>query len=214
MNKPDTCKTCPLYGNGKGFVPDNLKPESKLVVLDYMPGTNDVKGEKVIGYDGKHPVTEPVDPQPLIGATGYKLRETYLPLTGIRESETSFCNVIKCRPAKGVKVPNEAVEHCVREHLRIPDSAALVVANGGAAFEATQPSLVANRRKVKKTTTKEGEKPPTDIITSWRGYIGPEQLQGKPVFAVTDIAELFRDSTKRIPSRMDWLRIKKYFKGE
>ncbi len=214
MNKPESCQGCPLYGNGKGFVPDNLQPGSRLVVLDFQPGTNDVAGNKIVGYDGKLPVVEKVDPQPLIGATGYKIRETYLPLTGVREGEVSFCSVVKCRPAKGEKVTSEAVEHCTREHLRIPDSVRLVVANGGPAFESTQPELVRSRRKVKKKETKEGEKASTEIITQWRGFIGPETLQGKPVFAVSDVAELFKDSTKRIPARMDWLRVKKWFKGE
>lgn len=214
MNKPSSCIGCPLYGSGKGFVPDAIPEGSRLVVLDYSPGTNDVSGSKIIGYDAKHPILESVEPQPFIGATGYKLRETYLPLTGVPEKQMGFCSVVKCRPAKGEKITPEAVEHCTREHLRIPATVELVVANGGPAFEFTQPDLVKGSRRLKKKETKEGEKASTEVITAWRGFIGPEPLQEKPVFAVTDIADLFKDSTKRIPARMDWLRVKKFFRGE
>lgn len=204
-----------MYGNGKGFVPDHIVPNSRLVILAQNPGKDEERGEKLTGYDGKHPVYEPTTPQPLIGATGYALRETYLPLTGERVENVSLCNLLKCRWKNSNNLPTgdtlkQAVEHCTREHLRIPESAELIVAMGGPAFEFTQPEL----KKLKKTVSKEGEREKGGPITTWRGFIAPETYQGKPVFGVVHLSDLFRDPTQRVPARLDWRRIGRYLRGD
>jgi uracil-DNA glycosylase len=76
LPKPSTCNGCPLYGDGKGFVPDVLIPGAQLVVLSMSPGKHDEQGKRMVGYDAKHPIYEQVEPQPLIGVTGSHLRET------------------------------------------------------------------------------------------------------------------------------------------
>ncbi len=204
-----------MYGNGKGFVPDHIVPNSRLVILAQNPGKDEERGEKIVSYDGKHPVYEQVTPQPLIGATGYALRETYLPLTGEKVENVSLCNLLKCRWKNSNTLPTsdtlkEAVEHCTREHLRIPESAELIVAMGGPAFEFTQPAL----KKLKKTVSKEGEREKGGPITTWRGFIGPETYAGRPVFGVVHLADLFRDPTQRVPARLDWKRIGRYLRGD
>lgn len=214
MQKPDSCKGCPFYSLSKAFVPDLIRPGSRLTVLEMLPGKDDERGEKIVGYDGKHPVYESVGPRPLNGATGHAIRETYLPLTGLKEEEVSFCSVLKCRVRVTGELQKEAIEHCTREHLRIPESTELIVAHGGPAFEVTQPILTAAHKKTKKTVSKEGEREKGGIITTWRGFVGPETYQGKQVFGVGDVADLFRDPTQRVTTRMDWKRIGRYLRGD
>jgi len=173
VDKPVTCVGCPAAKQHGGFVPDLIHPASRLVVLDFQPGRDDERGEKVTSYDGKHPVYEAVGPRPFNGATGYVLRETYLPLTGEREENVSLCSVLKCRAKLAGEDLKGAVEHCTREHLRIPESAELIVAMGGPAFEFTQPAL----KKLKKTVSKEGEREKGGPIIFWRGFLGPEKLK-------------------------------------
>jgi DNA polymerase I-like protein with 3'-5' exonuclease and polymerase domains/uracil-DNA glycosylase len=239
LAKPPTCLTCPLYGDGKGFVPDLLIPGSKLTILAMSPGKNDEQGKRMVGYDAKHPIYEQVEPQPLIGMTGYQLRETYLPLTG--EKEVSICHVIKCRYQMNGKrvdylpkgdVLKAAVNHCTTAHLSIPATTSLVVTMGGPAFEYTQPILSKTHRALSKPSMKEGEKVTGGPIEKWRGFLGPQYVQsqrttlnvdsvdgarvheGIPIFAVEDIADFFKAPAKRITARLDWKRIGRYLRKE
>lgn len=237
--KPSTCRGCPLYGDGKGFVPDLIVPGAKLTILAMSPGKHDEKGQRMIGYDAKHPLYEQVEPQPLIGVTGYQLRETYLPLTG--EKEASLCHVLKCRyQVNGKRVDflpkgetlKSAMSHCTTAHLNIPAMTNLVVTMGGPAFEYTQPTLSKTHRASSKPSMKEGEKVTGGPIEKWRGFLGPQHVQptrafthvnrldgasvheGIPVFAVEDIADFFKAPSKRITARLDWKRIGRYLRKE
>jgi hypothetical protein len=228
-----------MYGDGKGFVPDLIVAGSKLTILAMSPGKHDEQGKRMVGYDAKHPIYEQVEPQPLIGTTGYQLRETYLPLTG--EKEASLCHVIKCRyQVNGKRVDylpkgetlKSALNHCTTAHLSIPATTSLVVAMGGSAFEYTQPILSKTHRASSKQSTKEGEKVTGGPIEKWRGFIGPAYVQprrtltningldeptvhaGIPVLAVEDIADFFKAPVKRITARLDWKRIGRYLRKE
>jgi uracil-DNA glycosylase len=143
LPKPSSCKGCPLYGDGKGFVPDRLVEGAEVLVLSQNPGDNEERGQRIVGYDwaGKRrvPIEEPCDPQPLIGATGFELERDYLSVARLSRENTSYANVLKCRWQRDGKRTNdlpqgkllaEAVDHCTREHLRIPESTKLIVAQG------------------------------------------------------------------------------------
>ena len=159
LPKPDVCKSCPLYGDGFGWVPDTLV-EGPLVVIAQNPDADEESGRMLIRYDGKEKIYEPTSPQPLIGVTGYDLRHTYLPLTGVPIEQVSLCNILKCRWQRKGKRTNDlptgevykqAVEHCTKHHLRLPSTARLVVAMGGPALKWTQGQDVS--------------------VTDWRGYL-------------------------------------------
>jgi DNA polymerase I-like protein with 3'-5' exonuclease and polymerase domains len=228
-----------LYGDGKGFVPDIIVPGSRLTILAMSPGKHDEHGKRMAGYDAKHPIYEQIEPQPLIGMTGYQLRETYLPLTG--EKDTSLCHVIKCRyQVNGKRVDflpkgavlKAAMSHCTTAHLSIPATTSLVVTMGGPAFEYTQPILSKTHRALSKRTTKETDGTGGGPIEKWRGFLGPQYVQpqrasitldgldgsavhaGIPVFVVEDIGDFFKAPAKRITARLDWKRIGRYLRGE
>ena len=144
LSKPSSCKGCPLYGDGKGFVPDEPTDGAEVLVLAQNPGANEESGERIVGYEysGRRrvPLTEPCQPAPLLGATGYEMERNYFPQAGLRRGENvSLANVLKCRLIVNGKRTNDlpkgkvltaAVEHCTRNHLKIPPSTKLVVAMG------------------------------------------------------------------------------------
>lgn len=147
LSKPDACRGCPLYGDGRGFVPDELREDAEITIVAQNPGEYEELGKRVVDYGPRygHRVTyrtEPCTPAPLIGPTGFQLERDYLP---VPRTQVSLCNILKCRVqvkrmATGkVERINEmpmgktleaAVAHCTRAHLRIPGRTRLVVAMG------------------------------------------------------------------------------------
>ena len=113
---------CPLYQTGDGFVPDELVEGAEVFVLGQNPGVDEEK-------EGK----------PFVGKTGQKMIETYFPVAKlVRGENVSIGNVIKCRWNNSNNLPSgktlqESVRHCVREHLYIPPSTRLIVAQGSLA---------------------------------------------------------------------------------
>ena len=142
--KPPECEGCPQYGDGAGFVPDEIVVGAKVLVLAQNPGANEEQGKRLVGYEyaGRRRVAieESCFPAPLIGATGLEMTKNYLPLAGlVRGENVSFANVLKCRQIAGGKRTNDlpkgkvlaqAVAHCTRAHLRVPAGVELVVAMG------------------------------------------------------------------------------------
>lgn len=149
LPKPDACRGCPLYGDGQGFVPDETRPDSLVTIVAQNPGEMEERGERVVGvswhYGRRTYQTAPHPPAPLIGPTGWDLETTYLPLAKLQRTDVSLCNVLRCRWLRDGKRTNDlppekilrpAVEHCTREHLRIPPATRLVVAMGALAWRA------------------------------------------------------------------------------
>lgn len=215
LTKPDTCVGCPLYGDGKGFVPDKIVPRSKLVVLSQNPGEDEEKGRRLTGYvtappRRQVPVYETCEHQPLVGKTGWEWERSYLPQTGLDRSEVSLANVLKCRWQHNGKRTNDlpdgaiykqAVEHCTRSHLRLPASTDVVVAHGAAALDVTHPGFK---------------------ITEWRGFRLPTKWQAPiegggvrdvTVVATLHVADLFREPRMRNVSKGDWRRVRRLMEG-
>lgn len=106
IHKPEQCRGCPWYGDGRGFVPDEIVPDAQVVFIYQNPGA-----------------TEEVQGRPMIGATGQMFRDRFikkhLPTTKI-----THANVLKCRctedngdksnrmPKKGSQEWWELVAHC------------------------------------------------------------------------------------------------------
>lgn len=143
LPKPDTCKGCPLYQDGNGFVPDELVEGSEVFVLGQNPGAEEEQ-------EGK----------PFVGKTGYVMVHEYFPIAGlVRGENVSIGNTLRCRWQQSNNLPtgktlSSAVAHCTQAHLRIPESTKLVVAQGSLAAK-----LMANDD--------------TLSITDWRGFLLP-----------------------------------------
>src|SRR3989304_9324580 len=115
IRKPDTCIGCPLYGDGLGFVPDEIIEDAEVFVLGQAPGEE-----------------EEAEGIPFTGRTGQRMDKRFLPLAGLeRGKNVSVGNVLKCRwqsggpfartnALPGADLLARAVGHCTSAHLRIP----------------------------------------------------------------------------------------------
>ena len=202
LPKPDSCRGCPFYQTGQGFVPDELRPGVRVFVLGQNPG------EK-----------EEAEGKPFIGPTGEMMEAKFFPLAGLDRSQVSIGNAIRCRlkgrnelPPIDEKIMREAVEHCTRAHLRVPEGTELVIAQGEKAlYAATGRGLVKY-----------------DKLSDWRGWVqsfrplGPRQLlaglyhptpRETAVLATYHLAAIYRDPQLQLPSKYDWSRVAKVLAG-
>ena len=143
LPKPDTCKGCPFYDNGIGFVPDEIVDGARVTIVAQNPG----KDEEAQG-------------KPMVGKTGQALDATYLPIAGLQRGyNVNVRNVLKCRWTlpNGKRTDNlptgvtleQAVEHCGRHYLSdLPDSVDhLVIAMGDLSWSALGgPDSITKRR--------------------------------------------------------------------
>ena len=181
MNKPTTCLGCPFYGDGQGFVPDELIDGAPTLVLGQNPGAVEER-------EGK----------PFVGPTGQVMVDHFFPLARLeRGKNVSIANVLKCRWTKeGKKVDelptgnilHDAIGQCTREHLHIPPSTTLVVAQGGHA-----------------ATYARGL--PTKVYP-WRGHVLWPTRRGMPrTYAVEHLASIARDPRMWWVAELDWRKI-------
>ena len=141
-----------LWGDGQGFVPDELVDTARVLILAQAPGADEEAGQRVAGheYAGRRrvPVKElnPQGPAPLIGETGFQMVQDFFPLAGLERGKVSLANVLKCRQIVAGKRTNDlptgktlglAVAHCTAAHLSIPSRTQLIVAMGALAAEWT-----------------------------------------------------------------------------
>lgn len=206
--KPETCRPCPLYGDGWGFVKDLHPPGAEMAILAQNPGDNEERGVEVIQYVGKNKVTQHVDPQPLIGATGFAWKRDFLPKARL-DTPVALLNVLKCRVQlkstdkagrpkrtndmpKG-KVLKEAVKWC-SQYLHLDETVTKVVTHGTYALNVTQ------GRPMR--------------LKEWRGYETPSPWMGRPVFATLHTAVLFRSPKLRVLALKDWQRVGRWVRGE
>ena len=198
LPKPTSCQGCPLYGDGRGYVPDRVTG-GRVAILAQNPGVDEERGQRIVGYDGpRMPLYESCEPQPLIGSSGWMLKHTYLPLAGLDPDHVDYHNVLKCRWKHTNTLPEgvlyeQAVQHCTQAHLHLQDTVEVVVAHGRAAWEFTQG--------------------PGYPITDWRGFIGSTRYQGRPVYATLHTADLLRDPHARFIARFDWKRLGRLVHG-
>jgi len=210
LTKPEACKGCPFYGDGKGFVPDEIKDDKEVFVYAQNPGEDEEKGRKVTGYDGKRVVYEQHPQAPMLGKTGYAMENTYLKMAGYERKRISLGNALRCRhnhsnnlpPLRSTEVKT-AIQHCHTAHFRLPNATKLIIAQGDYALYAL---------------TKETN------VSDWRGYVLPFAPNGYtytsvytpstapigstlPVLAVNHIAALFRAPNLGLLARADWGKI-------
>lgn len=195
LEKPETCKGCPWYGDGTGYVPDRLVAGAKVLILAQNPGEDEERGRKVVEYVGQDRVYNMVGPQPLIGPTGYALEHTYLPAARLSPEEVSYANVLKCRYKHTNVLPSgetlhHAVSQCTTQHLVIPPETRLIVAHGQLAWDYFHQGQYS--------------------ITKWRGYLSPTYPH---VYATLHTASIFRDPRMKPAALADWRKIPRILNG-
>lgn len=214
LKKPKECIGCRWYGDGKGYVPDRIPPKAEVVVLLQNPGKYEEEGKKCTAPIGRNDwATEDVEPQPLIGPTGYVHDKSFLPLTGLSREEVGFANVLRCRK----QLPNgertndmpdkaeysEVVEHCTKAHLRLPESTKLVIAQGAHAWKLL------------------GGPPP---VSDWRGHLLPahygsalangEKPRWYKVLATIHLADLHHHPKMDLVTRKDFNKVQSILTGK
>ena len=189
LDKPASCVGCPMYGDGKGFVPDEWIEGSKVVVLAQNPGVDEERTGR-----------------PMVGKTGELMNTSFLPLANLeRGVNVSVANVLKCRHVEGARkvdtLPtgvayHQAVAQCTREHLRVPSHITHVITQG-----------------VHATSYAAGRPVP---ISDWRGHtltkhgLGPS----RQVYAVEHLAHVLRDPKLWWVTELDWRKIDAWTRGD
>lgn len=180
LPKPEACRACPFYGNGKGYVPDEARPDALVAVVGQNPGAHEEAGERLVDHRGNVKQWEACHPAPFLGDSGYDLERTYLPLAGLARDDVSLHNAIRCRvggrnvlPPLGRTETREAIKHCQRAHFQ-PGDARVLIALGEYALWAL-------------TGEDGGDAPPYGIsrkIGGWRGWLLPYSpfVRSRPTF--------------------------------
>lgn len=185
LAKPDSCKGCPWYQTGDGFVADTIA-DGKLFVLLPSPGeTDEIAGAAGAGY------------------VGQALRDTFIPLADVTPESVSMGHVLRCRWNDDNELPNDAnqaqaVAHCTQAHLQVPSHASLVVASG------SLPVSVASAGAIKSLYDWRGFILPGEDTAAFTHL---------PVFAVAHILDLHRDPSLELLSKFDWRRVKAILEG-
>lgn len=197
------CRGCPFEGAGRYMTPDEVRPVP-VAVVGQNPGR-----------------TEEAEGRPFVGATGQAMEREYLPLAGLSREKVSICNAIRCRlngsdelPPLDAIVTRQAIAHCARAYGSVPPEAELIVTQGAYALYAM---------------TQEGIGP-YRTVSSWRGALLPYEPVGtqaepktgiyvpepgaRSVFATIHLAALGREPQMRLPTRMDWRKVKRVLAGE
>lgn len=150
QKKSDRCKGCPLWGDGFGYVADDL-PEGveAIVVMDQVRELDEKTGV------------------PFSDRAGKNIETRYFQLAGLeRGANVGLAHVLRCRTTRQSKgkfyrttelpsgaVLQEAVDHC-RSHDVIPPGVKVIVAVGALAWSVFHKGPV----------------------HEWRGYINKEDV--------------------------------------
>ena len=197
LPKPTACQGCPAYGNGKGFVPDELVAGSPVWLL----GCGVTRDEELTG-------------QPLAGRAGAWVERDFFPLAGLtRHQNVSIGNLLKCRwtdtntgkKTDALPIPTvlrDTIAHCTAAHLRIPAGVNLIVAHGEEAWAYASNGVGPLLGK--------GE---DDESGKWRGYLAPEPRLGIPSLGVLGVHEVLKKRRYLVPSQWDWQKIRSILKG-
>jgi uracil-DNA glycosylase family 4 len=195
--KPDACKGCPLYGDGKGFVPDVVHERSPIEVWGQNPGAQ-----------------EEAEGVPFVGRTGLEMDKVYFRRAGITRDQCTIRNVIRCRMNHTNELPKvtetivaDALAHCQRAHYK-PTSAPLIITQGDyAALAAT------------------GDHSSTDWRGWLVPLVGTEAhgrhlrepwvpVRGdRAVLVTVHLARLFRDATLKLATGIDWTKVSRIMRG-
>ncbi len=128
LPKPASCIGCPMYQDGKGFVPDEVVEGAEVFVLGQNPGAEEERMGK-----------------PFVGKTGQVMLGKYFPIAGlVRGENVSIGNAIRCRWMQSNNLPagkmlERSLAHCTGAHLHIPQSTRIRIAQGAVAAKCLYP---------------------------------------------------------------------------
>lgn len=198
LSKPSSCQGCPFYGDGKGFVPDEVRENAPVTIYAQNPGAD-----------------EEAQGKPMVGKTGQSMERTYFPRAGLTREGTSILNTFRCRynhgndlPQIKLKITQEALVHCTQAHTKIPSGTKLIVSQGDYASLATtgDPSSTSWRGwMVPYIGSGEYGK---HLKTIWT-----PTSDSLPVLVTVHLARLFREPELTLPTLADWKKVQRYFLG-
>lgn len=134
--KPESCRGCPAFEKGRGYVPGSGNPDARLALVGQGPGYEEVGGTWSTSY-------QEMVYEPFIGRAGHELKG-WLYKVGVSRSEVWLDNVVRCllvnSSGKDREPTKAEADFCTRAHL-FPQLAQLrnlntVVALGTAAMRA------------------------------------------------------------------------------
>ena len=217
LPKPDACRGCPAWGDGQGWVPDDMKPGAEVCVIGQNPGGDEEAGRRYLGNEQY----EPSPHMPLIGRTGRVWERGYLPLAGLDRSEVSTGNIVRCRwnhsdklPPLNQKIVRQAIEHCNRAHFRPPASTKVFVAMGEYAFmglTSLQHDFNGWRGYVHPYRPLWADPAPLPTRIWTPGHVPGDPL---PVYVVHHIARIFREPEAELPAKRDWNKLAQLLAGK
>ncbi len=197
--KPDSCNGCPLYGDGRGYVGDELREGAAVFIVGQNPGAD-----------------EEAESRPFVGKTGRSM-EKFLRDAGLTRDDVSVGNAIRCRwrgtnelPPITQTITKDALKHCWAAHGRIPDGTRLIISQGDYAAVTLTGETVATGDK---STGYRGYLRP--LLGTARGHQEPwvPASHDLPVLLTVHLARLFREPWYTLPTRLDWAKIPRILKG-
>jgi DNA polymerase len=100
LEKPFTCRGCPAYDVGDGYVPGGGNLHAKIALVGQGPG----KTEAWCG-------------EPFVGPSGSMLND-WLAAAEIKRAKCWIDNVVRCWLPKNRAPRKDEIAHCTRVHLR------------------------------------------------------------------------------------------------
>ena len=189
LPKPKSCEGCPAYGDGRGFVPDELVEGAPLLLMFQNPG--DAEEEQ-----GK----------PLVGRTGQMMERSFFPLINVQRGEVSLGNAFRCRWQHTNKMPppdklRPTLEHCTRAHHRVPSGTQAVLASGEVAAQAMT-GLTADFSGWRGYAL-----PYSPGRLKAQTFVWAPSSTEIPVLVTYHLAFMFRDPSAQVPLKADWKKL-------
>lgn len=201
LPKPSSCHGCPFYGDGRGFVPGQLRERAKVLIVGQNPGEQ-----------------EEQEGVPYVGKTGTEMDRNYLKLAGFTRDDASVDNAIRCRlghtndlPPVKETVVRDAIAHCARAHGRIPEGTRLIITQGDYA-------ALAHTGDSSSTDWRGWLVPHVDSVAG-RGQVHLSSVwtptpRDLPVLVTVHLARLYRDASLKLATKMDWAKVGRVLAGK
>lgn len=206
------------------MVPDEEKPDAKVIVVAQNPGADEERGQAFLGWSGGGERWSSAPPAPLIGKSGYEITHSYLPLAGLQRQDVECRNVVRCRrggtndlpPLGGTQI-RDIIRHCQRAYWRPVEAGQKMIALGAYSLWALTGEFGA-----------EGAEEDDDAranrgIDGWRGWVVPyapthqardEETRVGEVFATYHPAFFYRAHWLKPVGKMDWHRVGRWVRGQ
>ena len=121
LAKPETCRSCPIYERGRGFVPDQIVPHADYLIFGEAPGSVEI-----------------TEHEPFKGKAGFVLknwimRQVPLVQMAAEKRRVSYANVLRCLPpeVQGRPYPrgDERVqaEACCTQYMNLGDAPVVIL---------------------------------------------------------------------------------------